>query len=162
MAWPPQNVSLDNEADGLIRDVLLRYITIECGYYKGVVYNVKSLRADNEFGMIDLLRQNKVHVAGPIFEPMNRRYSEFPFFKLADYPGTDFITSDDETNGLYVVLDAILKSWPLFAVTLILTAIAGVFVWALVGLNLFNSYNISYFKIAFLICPTLKMLSHPK
>ena len=96
---PPQNGSLDNEAHGLIRDVLLRYITIECGFYEGVGYDVKTVRSDSECGMIELLRQNKVHVAVPIFEPINRRYSEFPFFKLADYPGTEFITSDDETNG---------------------------------------------------------------
>ncbi|XP_078381082.1 uncharacterized protein LOC144663874 isoform X2 [Oculina patagonica] len=127
----PPNGSLDNDAHGIIRDTLLRYLTIECGYYARVNYDVKTLRMDNEFGMIELLRQNKVHVALPIFEPINRKYSEFPFFKLADYPGTEFITTDDETNGLSVVLDAVLKSWPLFAVTLILTAIAGVIVWAL-------------------------------
>ncbi|KAL9964498.1 hypothetical protein ACROYT_G028149 [Oculina patagonica] len=127
----PQNGSLDNEVHGMIRDVLLRYITMECGYYTGVEYYPKTLRAGSEFGMIELLRQNKVHLAVPLFEPINRRYSEFPFFKLVDYPGTDFITTDDETNGLKVVLEAVLKSWPLFAVTLILTAIAGVIVWAL-------------------------------
>ncbi len=134
----PQNGSLDNEAHGMIRDVLLRYITMECGYYAGVEYYPKTLRANSEFGMIELLRQNKVHLAVPIFEPITRRYSEFPFFKLVDNPGTDFITTDDETNGLKVVLDAVLKSWPLFAVTLILTAIAGVIVWALVSLILFD------------------------
>ncbi len=135
----PQNGSLDNEVHGMIRDVLLRYITMECGYYTGVEYYPKTLRAGSEFGMIELLRQNKVHLAAPIFEPINRRYSEFPFFKLVGYPGTDFFTADDETNGLNVVFDAVLKSWPLFAVTLILTAIAGVIVWALVRLSLLDA-----------------------
>ena len=83
--------------------------------------------------MIEMLRQNKVHLAVPIFEPINRRYIEFPFLKLVDYPGTDFISTEEETKGLSVVLDAVLKSWPLLAVTLILTAIAGVTVWALVS-----------------------------
>ena len=127
----PENGSLDQEAHGMLRDVLLRHIS-ECG---GVKYDVKTLPVDSEFGMIERLRQKKVHVAAPIFELTNRRYSEFLFFKIVDYPGTDFISTEDETNRLNVVLDAVLKSWPLFAVTMILTAIAGVIVWALVSLS---------------------------
>ena len=84
--------------------------------------------------MIEILRQNKVHVVGPIFDSTNRRYGEFHFFKITDFPGTEFITSEDETNKLSLVLDAVLKSWSLFAVTLILTAIAGIIMWALVCL----------------------------
>lgn len=126
----PTNGSIDDEAHGLIREALLRHIIWDCGLY--TKYDVKTLRTDSEFGMIELLRQNKVHIAAPIFEPTNRRYSEFPFFKLVDYPGTDFITTQVEIDRLSVVLDAVLKSWPLLAVTLILTAIAGVIMWALV------------------------------
>ena len=86
--------------------------------------------------MIELLKQNKVHVAAPIFESTNRGYNEFSFIKITDYPGSEFITSEDETNKLTLVLGAVLKSWSLFAVTLILTAIAGVIRWALVCLTL--------------------------
>ena len=134
----PTNESLDDEVHGMIRDVLLRYITIECGYYAGVNYHVKTFGAESEFHMIELLRQNKVHIACPIFEPTNRRYNDLSFFKLTDYPGSEFITSDNEANKLSLVLDAVLKSWSLFAVTLILTAIAGVIMWALVWLTLSN------------------------
>ena len=135
----PTNDSLDDEAQGMLRDVLLRYIITECGRhhaYEPTSYNVKTFRADSEFHMIELLRQNKVHVAAPIFEPTNRRYNEFSFFKITVYPGSEFITIKDETNKLSLVLDAVLKSWSLFAVTLILTAIAGVIMWALVCLTL--------------------------
>ena len=135
----PTNESLDDEAHGMLRDVLLRYITIECGLYReheSTSYNVKTFRADSEFHMIELLRQNKVHVAAPIFESTDRRYNEFSFFKVTVYLGSEFITSEDETNKLSLVLDAVLKSWSLFAVTLILTAIAGVIMWALVCLTL--------------------------
>ncbi|KAJ7390274.1 hypothetical protein OS493_026149 [Desmophyllum pertusum] len=127
----PDNGSLDNEAHGMMRDVLLKYM-IECGYRANVEYRFKTLRVDSEFEMIELLKKNKVHSAAPIFEPKDiRRYSQFPFFKLNDYPGTDFIITEDKTKGLSVVFDALLKSWPLLAVTLVLTAIAGVIVWAL-------------------------------
>ena len=134
----PTNESLDDEAHGMLRDVLLRYLTLECGKYaqEPTEYHIKTFRADSEFHMIELLRQNKIHVAAPIFETTNRRYNEFFFFKITDYPGSEYITSEDGTNKLSLVLDAVLKSWSLFAVTLILTAIAGIIMWALVSLTL--------------------------
>lgn len=129
----PQNESLDKDVHGVVRDALFRYIFYDCSYKDGLKYLPKTNRVNSEFQMIELLSQNRVHLAAPVFEPANRQYSKFPFVKLADYPGTDFITTEYETKGLHVVLDAVLKSWPLFAVTLILTAIAGVIIWALVS-----------------------------
>ena len=136
----PTNESIDDEVHGMLRDVLLRYITVECDEHadEPTKYHIKTFRADSEFHMIELLRQNKIHVAAPIFESRNRRYNEFSFFKITNYPGSGFITSEDEANKLSLVLDAVLKSWSLFAVTLILTAIAGIIMWALVCLTLSN------------------------
>lgn len=128
------NGSLEGDSLGLIRDVLFRYITIDCGIAMGVTYNIEALTVDSEFHLIELLRQNKVHAAGPIFKSKNQRYDEFLFFKLTDYPGSEFITNEDEANKLSLVLNAVLKSWSLFALTLILTAIAGIIMWALVCL----------------------------
>lgn len=128
------NESLEGDSLGLIRDVLFRYIIIDCGIAMGVTYNIEALTVDSEFHLIELLRQNKVHAAGPIFKSKNQRYDEFSFFKLTDYPGSEFITNEDEANKLCLVLNAVLKSWSLFAVTLILTAIAGIIMWALVCL----------------------------
>ena len=128
------NESLEGDSLGLIRDVLFRYITIDCGIAMGVTYNIEALTVDSEFHLIELLRQNKVHAAGPIFKSKNQRYDEFLFFKLTDYPGSEFITNEDEANKLSLVLNAVLKSWSLFALTLILTAIAGIIMWALVCL----------------------------
>ena len=141
LAWiekPPyttsaSNESLDHYVQGLIRDVLFQYIFRQCGYDSRVRFIPKTNRVDSEFRMIEQLSQNRVHLAAPVFEPINRQYSEFPFVKLVDYPGTDFIKTEDETKGINVVLDAVMKSWPLFVVTLILTAIAGVIMWALVS-----------------------------
>lgn len=45
--------------------------------------------------MIEILRQNKVHVA-PTFEPTNRRYGEVSFF----FKISEFFTSDDEANNV--------------------------------------------------------------
>ena len=115
----------------------MRYIIeMECGFSDPVTHRVIPVRVDSEFQMIELLRQNKAHVAVPIFEPTDRRYDEFAFFKITDYPGSEYITSQDEASKLNLVLDEVLNSWPLLAVTLILTAIAGVIMWALVSLTL--------------------------
>ena len=133
-AVPPTNESLDNEAHGLIRDAVLRYILTECGYYLKLEYQVSTTKFESEFELLQQLRQNIVHIALPIFEDANnRKYSEFTFFKLDDYPGTEFITTEDDTTALTVVMDSVLKSWPLLAVTLVLTAIAGIIMWALVS-----------------------------
>ena len=129
----PAKGSVDNDVHGLIRDAIFRYIFYDCSFREGFKYKPKTSRVDSEFQMIELLSQNKVHLATPIFEPINRRYSEFTFVKIVNYPGTDFISTEEETRGLNVVLDTVLKSWPLFAITLILTAIAGVIMWALVS-----------------------------
>ena len=135
----PDNSSLDNQAHGIVRDVMLKYIVKDCSREFGNPhYEIKTLKADSESAMIQLLKQNKVHVAIPIFEQQdNQKYSEFIFFKLLDYPGTEYITlADDENNdALDVVFDSVLKSWPLLAVTMIFTAIAGIIMWALVRLR---------------------------
>ena len=134
-ATPPSNESLDNEAQGLMRDAVLKHIAVECGYYMKKSFDVRTLEMENEFAMLERLRQNKVHIALPIFEhPSNRRYPEFPFFKLDDYPGTEYITVLDDSSTLTVVLDSVIKAWPLLAVTMVLTAIAGIIMWALVGI----------------------------
>ena len=136
------NGSFDNIAtSGLVRDAIWGYLTKECGRDLRIEYKLNSSKFESEFAMIESLRQNQVHIVAPVFEPgNNRKYSEFPFFKLDDYPGTEYITIEEETNALHVVLEAVKKSWPLFAVTLVLTAIAGVIMWALVCFSLNKSY----------------------
>ena len=131
----PSNGSFSDDIQGMIRDVLYRHLTVECGYYSKILYEVTTKKSEAEFGMIELLRQNKVDIALPIFENSgNRKYSEFPYFKLDDYPGTEYITIEADTSALGVVMSSVLKAWPLLAVTLVLTAIAGIIMWALVSI----------------------------
>lgn len=121
----------------MFRDALLKYLMSECeddGKYK-YFYKVQTRRTQSEFEMIELLRQDKVHMAGPIFKQHDdKKYNEFLFFKMLDYPGTEYITTaEEETRGITVVLNSVLKSWPLLAFTLVLTAIAGIIIWLLVS-----------------------------
>lgn len=93
-------------------------------------------KTSSEFEMIEFLRQNNAQIAVPVFDSeINRRYSNFNFYKLHSYPGSEFIILQDETDTLDIVLDEVLKSWPLLVITLVLTAIAGVIMWVLVGIG---------------------------
>ena len=150
VAWifdPPYVIPVNGPLfhdNGMIRNSLLRYITVECGYYQTppISYEVIGLQANSEFGMIELLRTNKADLAAPIFEtPNSGRYSEFLFFKIGDYPGTDFFTTEDQTNPIIVVWNAVMRSWPLLAFTMIIMAIAGVIMWALVSLLTETNYQ---------------------
>ena len=157
-ATPPTNGSLDNEVQGMIRDAISPYILEECGRDRWIEYQVATKKFESEFEMIELLRQNKVHVALPIFEnPENRKYIDLPFFKLDDYQGTEFITTEDDTTALTVVMDSVLKSWPLLAVLLVLTAIAGIIMWALVSVHYKRALYAQYYKV---IEPPLSFLSN--
>ena len=146
-ATSPGNGSQNREVRGMIFDALMTR-SEEYSCWDDYAQR-RYLKVNHEFEMIDLLRQNKAHVAFPIFEQTpNRQYREFPFFKLDDYPGTEYITKMDDDRVLNVVLNSVLKSWPLFAVTMVLTAIAGVIMWCLVS-NLFcNGNNILWDLIA--------------
>lgn len=89
----------------------------------------------SEFQMVELMRLKKVQIAFPIFEsPSNPQYSNFNFREIGHYPGSEYITTQDEFNAFRTIVDEVLKSWPLFALTLVLAAIAGIIMWALVGI----------------------------
>ena len=101
---------------------------------------VESHQASSEFEMINLLRKNKIDDAAPILEPTSHRhYIEFHFIKTSDYPGTVYISIE---NGENVMLNAFLDAWSLVALILILVAIAGIFIWALVSFALSNIFNL--------------------
>ena len=61
----PDNSSLDNQGHGIVRDAILRYVWWDCSADR---YEITNLRAESESGMIQMLKQNKVHIAIPIFE----------------------------------------------------------------------------------------------
>lgn len=145
VAWlskPPylmlsENNSLDELPYGLLRDTLSPYIVVNCGRShkpQSITYTFEdkgnNFRSESE--LVEILRRNEADVVAPIFEiPDDRQYKEFHFVKVDSYPGTDFITTDQETKALKVVLSAIFESWPLLVVAVNFTAITGIIMWAL-------------------------------
>ena len=147
---PPYLYAVPNATtpSGMGEEMVLKFFT-RCG-----ARFLQDRQASSEFEMISLLRHNKIHVAAPIFEPTSHRhYSEFYFIQTHDYPGTVYISIENRED---VVLNAVLSAWPLFGINLVLAAIAGIFVWALVS---FTSFNILHFKSSFnvsvLFCKTI-------
>ena len=139
IAWtekPPYAFTSQTTEDkfiGFIREAIWQYL-VDCGEARGISYQINTSEFGSELKMVESLKNNQVHIAAPIFELTNNRtYSKFPFLELDHYPGTEYITNEEQINALSVVLDAVKSSWPLFAVTLVLTAIAGIVMWALVG-----------------------------
>ena len=132
----PTNGSSVNKPNGTILDALLEPIK-KCGNYVDTEMDYRNVGDESE--MLEFLKQNRVHIAVPIFEhPNNRPYNEFPFYKIDDYPGTNYITIESKKCVRFsMILNSVSKSWPLLAVTLVLTAIAGIIVWALVGFQFF-------------------------
>ena len=132
---PPYLYAVPNttQPSGMGEEMVLRFLH-SCG-----ATFVDSHQASSEFEMINLLRKKKIDVAAPIFEPTSdRHYSEFHFIKTSDYPGTVYISIE---NG-DVVLNAVLDAWPLVAFNLVLAAIAGIFIWALVSFAFSNIFNL--------------------
>ena len=48
-ASPPSNESLDNEAQGLMRDAVLKHIEVECSDYMEKHFDIRTLEMENEF-----------------------------------------------------------------------------------------------------------------
>lgn len=146
----PSNESIEDEVAGLFRDVVLKYLISECDTDENYryIYNVRTKKAQSEFEMIELLRQDEAHIAAPIFKQQHdEHYSEFLFFKVLNYPGTEYITAaEEETRAIIVVFNSLLKSWPLLAFTLILTAIAGIIIWVLDSYWNSEEFSRSFFR----------------
>ena len=146
IAWinkPPYTIppTLDPyEVQGIITDLMTNVVhdadddDDECDEIAYSLLKDSTNETASEFQMIKLMRENEVQIVFPIFEPpSNRKYSDFHFLKIGRYPGSEYITTQNESNAFSTIVDEVLKSWPLLVLTLVLAAIAGIIMWALVG-----------------------------
>ena len=157
IAWtekPPYAFTSQTTEDKFIRfirEAIWQYL-VDCGEARGISYQINTSEFGSELKMVESLKNNQVHIAAPIFELTNNRtYSEFPFLELDHYLGTEYISNEEQINALSVVLDAVTSSWPLFAVTLVLTAIAGIVMWALVGFFIIYPRRNSQIKVTVML-----------
>ena len=125
------NISLENEARGIIGDVLLPEV-LKCYDYK---IQIDTIRVKHESEIFQKLKSGQAQAGAPVIakgiDPAT--YSGLAFVPMVDYPGADFITIAEPKQFAGAAKEAVFNSWPLIAFTLILTAIAGVVTWALVS-----------------------------
>ena len=62
------------------------------------------------------------------------KYQNKPYFPLVESPGVIYLTTNaDAANAAQAVLDAVLQGWPVLVLTLIMAALSGIVMWALVS-----------------------------
>ena len=139
IAWmekPPYimriNQSWSGKPEGLLRKTVWHFIELGCDRY---AIHTEAVEVDSMDALVSLVQEGKAQVGLPIFmENFGEfeKYEGFLLLKVLDHPGLEFITTGQKPNGLLITVKAVLHSWPLLLVTTLLTAIAGVIVWALV------------------------------
>lgn len=71
----------------------------------------------------------------PIYGDMKDvTFQGHPFYPVVESPGVVFIVKkEDSTNAAKAVMDAVFQGWPVLLLTLIMAALSGIIIWALVS-----------------------------
>ena len=102
------------------------YGTFEVGYDK-----IKKVA--NEREMLFHLWRNKSNIGFPIVsQPSAKKNKGHRFLPLISYPNLVFLTVEKELDPGSVVVKAVLKSWTLLVIPVLMAALAGVIAWSLV------------------------------
>ena len=131
----------NGEPTGLLRKAVWEFIELGC--VDSIDYHIESFQVFSISDLIRLVQEGKAHVGLPVvldnFGENTASTKGTHIVKVLDHPGIEFIASS-KTNkqALSVILIAVLQAWPLLLITMLLTAIAGVIVWALVRFMQFN------------------------
>ena len=88
-------------------------------------------KANSSEDLLRLLDKNATHIALPfISNSTSGLYRDhYRFVALFDHPGTEYYTEPALNQPPQVLMDIVLSSWPLFAFTFSLAAIAGILIW---------------------------------
>ena len=71
----------------------------------------------------------------PIYGDMKDvAFQSHPFYPVVESPGVVFIVKkEDSSNAAQAVMEAVFQGWPVLLLTLIMAALSGIVVWALVS-----------------------------
>ena len=93
-------------------------------------------KVNSDKDLLRLLGRNETHIALPfVGSPfgIDEEQDGYRFVAVFDHPGTEYYTKPEINEPTEVLLEIIWSSWPLFAFTFSLTAIAGIIIWATVS-----------------------------
>lgn len=66
------------------------------------------------------------------------RFQNYPFYPVVESPGVVFIVKkEDSSAAATAVMQAVFQGWPVLLLTLIMAALSGIIIWALVSCSLF-------------------------
>ena len=126
---------MDQSPRGIIPNIVQGIFDFCYGF--PVDIEMKEARRNQE-EMLQDMEANKSDIAFPGIVPSTAtQYGRYRFLRLMTHPGSVFLANKRNEDATKVVLEAVMKSWPLLVVTLLLTTIAGVIVWVAVSETLF-------------------------
>ena len=105
-----------------------------CGSCAKINYTERPLN-DSE-AVKDHIDKNGTLLSLPIYGDMkDTTFQEYPFYPVVESPGVVFITKkEDSENSANAVMAAVFQGWPVLVLTLIMAALSGIIVWALVSM----------------------------
>ena len=106
------------------------------------------------FDNIDNMRPfagNNTYIALPIYGSMTDvKYQNKPFFPIVESPGVIYLQKKEPAgNAAEAVMEAVLQGWPVLVLTLIMAALSGIVMWALVRSCSNNQPKNYYFPLIF-------------
>ena len=74
-------------------------------------------------------------ISMPVYGDMKDvAFQSHPFYPVVESPGVVFIVKkEDSSNAAQAVMEAVFQGWPVLLLTLIMAALSGIVVWALVS-----------------------------
>ncbi len=81
------------------------------------------------------LGKNDTYLSFPIYGLMTEtKYKNLPYFPLIESPGIIYLEKkQNPANAAQAVMAAVLQGWPVLVLTLIMAALSGIVMWALVS-----------------------------
>ena len=133
---------------GIFHEVVTRAIGICCKTFAGKIPQIRFLkRASN----LRVLHRELIHGLADMIIPVHSDEEKYggslPYIKILDSPGVVLIVPNSESTvkEWKVVLKAVLGTWPVVLMALLMSSVAGVFIWALVSLSTYNQ-TFNYLK----------------
>lgn len=72
------------------------------------------------------------------------KFQTYPFYPVVESPGVVFIVKkEDSSAAATAVMKAVFQGWPVLLLTLIMAALSGIIVWALVRITILTFFLLS-------------------
>lgn len=138
--------SNDNKSDeehtanmkGIFPEVVTRAIARCCKIFAGTIPQIRFLeRASNLTTLRRDLLRGKADMIIPVHNDEEKYGGSLPYIKILDSPGVILIVPHRQPIKEWkLVLNAVLGTWPVVLIALLMSSIAGVVMWVLVSITI--------------------------